>query len=380
MAMTITWDQLRDLATFRASNGCAISLYLDLDPSVSPTVGDAWTRINSLLDEVGKSQEATREDLTHAQRQGIRADIERVRRYFEQEFDREGARGVAVFSAGLDGFWKPMAITESVPDRVRVGRELHLAPLVPLVGRGTGALVVAVGRERGEVHELRNGRLEQIANLFDHQPRRHDQGGWSQARMQRHVDTLAQEHLREVAEELGRQVRRSGQLPVVVVAPEETRAEFTDLLPSEARQAVVGWTHAEAHAGPPELLAAAAPVLERWRIEQEHAVVERWREEAGRNGRAASGWASTLEAASDGRVEQLLYTRDARREAMRCPQCGRLSATAATCPLDGAEMERCADGLDLALHQVLAHGGTAAPVGEDGALAGTDGIAALLRY
>ena len=37
MARTITWDELRDLAAFEAEKGCAVSLYLDLDPSVTPT-------------------------------------------------------------------------------------------------------------------------------------------------------------------------------------------------------------------------------------------------------------------------------------------------------------------------------------------------------
>ena len=46
MAETVTWDGLRELAEFRAESGCAISLYLNLDPSLSPTAGDA-TRISS---------------------------------------------------------------------------------------------------------------------------------------------------------------------------------------------------------------------------------------------------------------------------------------------------------------------------------------------
>ena len=37
MAETVTWDRLRELAEFRAEKGCAISLYLDLDPSIVPT-------------------------------------------------------------------------------------------------------------------------------------------------------------------------------------------------------------------------------------------------------------------------------------------------------------------------------------------------------
>ena len=34
---TVSLDGLRELAAFRAENGVAISLYVDLDPSVSPT-------------------------------------------------------------------------------------------------------------------------------------------------------------------------------------------------------------------------------------------------------------------------------------------------------------------------------------------------------
>jgi len=52
MARTISWDELRDLAGFQAAKGCAISLYLNLDPSASPTPGDPHTRLTSLLDEV----------------------------------------------------------------------------------------------------------------------------------------------------------------------------------------------------------------------------------------------------------------------------------------------------------------------------------------
>ena len=47
MAATVTWEGLRDLASFRAENGCAISLYLDLDPSDSPTPDIVRSRINA---------------------------------------------------------------------------------------------------------------------------------------------------------------------------------------------------------------------------------------------------------------------------------------------------------------------------------------------
>jgi peptide chain release factor subunit 1 len=380
MAATVTWEGLRDLATFSASNGCAISVYLDLDPSVSPTPEAVDSRINALLDAIERSEAANRAELTHEQKQGIRDDAARLRRFFDEEFSREGSHGFAVFCAGLDNVWQPLPLSERVPDLVRVGRAFYLAPLVPLVGRGEGALVAVVGRERGELYRLRAGRLEELVEQFDEQHGRHDQGGWSQARYQRHIEKLVQDHLREIAELVERWTRRLRGPRLIVVASEETRAEFEEAASKEVRKAIIGWAHAEAHAGPAELLQAVEPVLGRWRAEQEASAVERWSEEAGRNGRAASGWERTLESASDGRVDLLLFQDGADRPAYECPACGRVAAEGGACPLDGTQMERSSDGLDLAVHQTLAHGGTVWALRDRHDLEPVEGIGALLRY
>jgi peptide chain release factor subunit 1 len=380
LAATITWDRLRQLAAFRAENGCAISLYVDLDPTDSPTPRDAHTRVNSLLDEGHKSDGASRRDLTHDQRQGLREDFDRIGRYFEQEFSRDGARGLALFCSGLDNYWRSLPLTGSVSDEIKVGRELYLTPLVPLVGRGEGALVAVVSREQGRLYRLQDGRLEDLADHFDEQPGRHDQGGWSQARYQRHIENLVHEHLRTVVDDLSRQVREGRSPPVVVVCSEELRSEFGEMLPKDVKQAIIGWTHAEAHATPTELLELAMPELERRRMEQEAETLERWREEAGRSGRAASGWAKTLEAASDGRVDLLLFQSGVEHAAWQCPACGRLGLEGGPCPLDGTEMERRDAGLDLAVHQTLAHGGSVWAVQHHQDLEPVEGIGALLRF
>lgn len=380
MGDIVNWERLRELAGFRAEKGCAVSLYLNLDPSVSPTAADAQVRVSSLLDEASKSAEANRSDRTHDQRLALKADLERIRRFVELEFERNGARGLAIFAASLDNLWQPLSLTAAVPDEVKVNAELYLTPLVPLVGRDEGALVAVVGRERGDLYQLRGGRLEEVADRWDEQLRRHDQGGWSQARFQRHIESHVHEHLRQVAEELDRLVRRMPGAKVVVVSTEETRAEFADLLSNDARSAVAGWAQAPARASSAELLAVTTPVLEAWREQREAEAVERWREEAARNGRAAAGWAKTLEAASDGRIELLLYQQGAEHPACRCPACGRATLEPGKCPLDGTALERCEEGLDLAVHQTLAHGGTVLAVTHRRDLEPVEGVGALLRY
>jgi len=378
MGTTVTLDTLRELAGFRAEKGRVISLYVDLHPSVSPSAADIASRVNALLDAGTKRLGDS--ELPRDAVQGLKSDFERIRTFLDQELDRDGARGLAIFADELDNLWRPLTLPHSVGDAVRVNDQLYLSPLVPLVGRGEGALVVFVGRERGDIYCLRGGRLEPVADQTEEQPGQHDQGGWSQARYQRHIENLVKDHLKRVAEALDRRVRRRRADAIVVVASEDTRSDFEDVLSKEVREAVVGWTSCEAHAGPPQVLEAVTPVLEEWRARREQELLERWREESAKNGRAAAGWEATLEAASDGRVDVLLYRPGADRRAFRCPACGRLSVTDGPCPLDGTQLEPRDEGLDLALSQTLSNGGTILAVTAHPDLDPVEGVGALLRF
>jgi peptide chain release factor subunit 1 len=377
MAGTVTWSLLRELAGFRAEKGCAISLCLNLDPSDVPTAGDAQTRMNAMLRAADKTD---RKDLTHEQRASLKADFERIATWFDDEFERDGSQGLAVFAAGLDNFWRTLALPEPVRDSARVSRDFYVSPLVSLVSRGDGTIVAVIGREQGQLYRLRAGRLEEIAEHYDEQPGQHDQGGWSQGRYQRHIEKLVQEHLKGVAEELDRSKRQLRAPKIVLVGSDEVRSEFTDALSAEVRASLVGWTQAQAQAGPAEILQAVTPVLEKAESKDEAEVIERWREEAGRNARAASGWEQTLEASSDARVELLLFQEGADRPAFRCPACGRAAVSEGSCPLDGTRLEPTDSGLDLAVHQTLAHGGAVWAIRHHQDLAPAEGIGALLRF
>jgi peptide chain release factor subunit 1 len=381
VAETITWEQLRELAAFRAKHGCAVSLYVGLDPSTVPTPGDLASHTRSLFARVERELDAQRATLSHEERQALARDLARIETWFGSEFNRDGVRGVAVFSSELDDLFLPLLLPWPVADGARIAAQLYLAPLVRVVGQGDGAIVAYVGRERGDVYRLHGGQLTPLVDETADVPGRHDQGGWSQARYERHIDTIVDRHLREVADALDRSVRAFRGVHVVLAGPEESRAEFDDLLAPETRAALVGWVAAEAHVDAPRLLEAAQPLLDEWRAGREEELLARWREEAGRHGRAAAGWEETLQAASDGRVELLLVQEGADRPAYVCPECGRAQAEEGSCPLDGTTLQPADTGLDLAVHQTLTHGGTVEMIGEEHHdLEPVGGVGALLRF
>jgi peptide chain release factor subunit 1 len=380
MATVVTEGLIRELAQFRATNGCAVSIYVDFDPSSVPTVPGEHTKLNSAIDQAHKGSEALSESRGRDCKMALRADFERLRAWAQNEFNRDGARGLAIYASSADGLFRVVPLVDAVSEGFEVGPQLWLSPLIAQQGRGEGGIVAVISRERGVVYRLHGGRLGELVDESEEVPGQHDQGGWSQARYQRHIENIVQRHLKTVGQEIDRRVRGSGRLHMVVVAPEELRGEIESELSHEVRESIVGWTSAEAHASPEELLEHVRPLLDEADARDEAEVLERWEEHRGRGERFASGWAATLEAASDARVETLLLEDGATHKAWQCPHDGRAQVTPGNCPLDGTPLEQREDGGDVAVHLTIANGGTIVRPGA-GALGGdAEGVGAILRF
>jgi len=159
-----------------------------------------------------------------------------------------------------------------------------------------------------------------------------------------------------------------------VVGPEEIRSEFVDALAQDTRTALLGWAAVDAHATPAQVLDAISPLLE------EAELLERWRGLAARGERATAGWADTLDALSDARVEVLLVAEGGNRSVWECPACGRAATASGECPLDGIALDERDNGVDAAVHRALAHGSRVHVVRHHDDLGPAEGIGALLRY
>ena len=152
MTSTVTDNVLRALSAFRAENGCAISLYIDLDPSSTATAARAETKFNSLVSELEKAAE------THGADAGLQAraagrpgtDPLLVGRRVRPRRDARASPSSPRPRTGTSG---ALPLPEPVPDVVRIGSELAVAPLVGQLGRD-GSLVAVVSRERGTVYRV----------------------------------------------------------------------------------------------------------------------------------------------------------------------------------------------------------------------------------
>ena len=366
---------VRSLASFRPERGVCTSLFLDLDPSVVPTAADLGSHIRSIVDDARRRVDELSDELAHEEEVAAREDLDRSLTFFEGDLDRSGAAGFALYVSGLDGAWHEVPLATAVRDAAHVGRTFVLAPLLETLERDRELILAAVGRERGTVWRTRGGRTELLEDRTEEIGRRHDQGGWSQARLQRSVDEDALDHLRDVADILAHTIRPGSGALLLVACVEEQRPRLQALLAPHVLEALLGWTTVEAHAGEDALEPEAQRLLA-VRLESERAsLLERWRE-AGAD-RATASWADALEAAANGAIDAALV--DGRsREAWICPTCDRGSLTPGSCPLDGTELAAVPGGaLELVIRGTIANAGQVRRVET---LEGRDGIAALLRF
>ena len=178
MATVVNEGLIRELAQFRASNGCAVSIYVDFDPSSVPTVPDEHTKLNSAIDQAQKSAEELSESRGRDCKMAVRADFEQLRAWAQNDFNRDGARALAIFVSSAEGLFRVVPLVDAVSEGTEVGPQLWLAPLVAQQGRGEGAIVAVISRERGLVYRLRGGRLVEVVDESEEVPGQHDQGGW----------------------------------------------------------------------------------------------------------------------------------------------------------------------------------------------------------
>src|SRR3954447_13914352 len=106
MTTTVSDSVLRELAALRSPAGCALSIYLDLDPSSTPTIPAAEKRFNATLTVAEKKVRGN-------PCRGLRGDLVRIRSWWRDEFVRDGAHGVAVFSSSADDFFRALLLSES---------------------------------------------------------------------------------------------------------------------------------------------------------------------------------------------------------------------------------------------------------------------------
>lgn len=373
-------ERVRSLAGWETGGLPVTTLYLDVDGRRRPRRRDYVRRAETLT---GAACDQARAMLGREAFLSVCNDSGRIRTFVGDQLERRGSvRGLGLFSCSGAGLWEAVELSQPVRDAVHVSPRPRLVPLEAVLELAETFCTVLVDRERARIFLSSLGEIEEVSRLLDDVPGQHDQGGWAQARHQRHIEDHVQRHLKHVADTLLRIQRGRPFDHLVLAGPEEAVAELERGLHDYPRRRVLGRTSLP-------MIASADEVLERvtdFEIElesrREREAVERVLSESGSGtGRAVTGMADTLAALEANRAEVLVLAEGLRATGVRCERCGHLAAAPdGPCEACGGPVVEVPDLVEEAVELALRERCRVEAVADGEALVEVGGVGALLRF
>jgi len=367
--------EIERLAQTRVAEG-VLSAALKLDP------GLGYARDQAVRKFKGAYRRAFREADADT-RAVLERERDRVLEYLESA-DLSG-RGVVIYSSAPADLWEVVPLEVMVPSQVTVGPTPDVAVLETVVDEHPRMAVAILDGGDARIYSGEQGKAEEDAHSSVDLPGRHSQGGWSQARFQRHVEFHHTRHLKEVGEKLESLFYGEPFDGLVLVGVEEATKAFESMLLDPLRQRVLGrLTASFKHDNDDEILDRARALREEDERANEAALVDRIRGLAEAGGQGALGIDETLAAVVEGRVDTLVVAEGVTREGSACLNCDYFAAARfEQCPVcSQSDVEELPDAVEHAIERALLSGGKVNVVFGSAAemLVSLGGIGAVLRY
>ncbi|HDN80787.1 MAG TPA: hypothetical protein ENG33_10030 [Chloroflexi bacterium] len=356
---------LKALMDYGESENPVVSLYLDVDLT-KRTKEEVMLVLRGLLKE--------------ASAQADKADIERIRDFFTLEYDWQ-AKGVAVFSCEKSGLWQTYSLAAPVQDGVYVMPKPYVRSLVILKALHDRYGIALVSREQARFFLLLMGEVMEYEGVVGSIPGRHKQGGWAQARYQRHIDERAAQQLRSAAEAFVNLYSKEKWNYIILGGTDENTNMFQEFLPSNLRELVIGSFAADMTASTREIRDEALALAQAFEKKRAASLVKEAVTKAAKGKGAAIGLDDTLNAVREGRVQVLLVMPGFKASGRACENCGYVTVQEIeNCPFCSANMVEVPDVVERAVEQTFKANGKVVVVQDGEELKKAGSIAALLRY
>ncbi len=316
-------------------------------------------------------------------RKSLQKDSEEIQRYVDGVIHRtydEGVNGIAIFAcSGIDAF---TIFRSSIPfeNQLSISSKPSLRQLVQITDEYRTAIAVMVDTDRAKIFEMSLGEIRLESQIESYVPGRHEQGGWSQMRFQRHIREHMHQHHKGVAEQLVKLFDDERCENIVLIGQEHILATFRALLPERVREKIKGDLSAEFEEESSSLAQKVIEYLHGEYLKEEDSIVEELIETALARGTAAVGLKDTIEAINKGQVHRLVLNKDLKRQGWQCTKCLALGEiTSLSCPFCNSTIET----IDLAeemIRSVINRDGEVDMVKDHPKLSKHEGVGALLRF
>ena len=271
-----------------------------------------------------------------------------------------------------------------------IGDAPHLYPLARIESKYPRYAAVVADTNSARILVFATNELVVTQEVVGEKTRRTSQGGWSQARFQRHISNFHMQHAKEIVDALDRIVQQEGITQILTAGDEVILPLLRDQLPKHLADKVVDHLKLDTRAPLDTLLNATIEAMARQNERSDREKVEAAIGAYRAGGLGVVGPEDTLDALVKGQVDELLLTanmdalRDVSNEAVRAMANDSTLLEPAVEPAAGGEaaeasprVVRLADELVTRAKQTAA---TVTFIEDATLLQDYGGVAALLRF
>jgi len=300
-------EQLDRLAGFEPAPYPVVSLYLDTRPNQhGRDQHQAFTRKE--LKARSRTYPAN-----SPERESLDRDIEQIVRFLDNDLN-PSANSVAIFACSAGELFETVQSSGVVPQHgLYIGDRPHLYPLARLESQSPRYAALVTDTNTAHILVISAGELVADREVKNVKTKATSQGGWSQARYQRHIENFHIQHVKEVVAALDRVVQDEGITHILISCDEVALPLLREQLPKQLADKVVDHIRVEAHAAASEVLKASMDAMHKLNAKTDRdkvdAAIGAYR--AGALG--IVGPEDTLAALIKGQVDELLITADLQR-------------------------------------------------------------------
>jgi peptide chain release factor subunit 1 len=253
-------DRIRRLAALESTDAPILSVYLDLRPETtgeSPARRAALTVLRDRLRQIEGTLPAR-----GAAADSFRADIKRITDLLESNEVRS-LDGVAIHACDAEGAWEVTHAGVPFATQISAAPIADLYQLARLLDEQETSVIALIDTSTCRLFVTRRGGLFERGGP-DEDPvehTRHDQGGWSQARFQRHIDEQDKRFAKEAADAIAQLVTREAAQRIVLAGEERAITALDEQLPKQVRDLVAHVERIDIRAERDEIAEEVRPLL-----------------------------------------------------------------------------------------------------------------------
>ncbi len=359
----VTREQVLRLVDFVGNGNQVISLYLSLSPDRLKN-RSYIVEAKSLLKFVENNQE-------------LEGEYKRILDFLQTRFDPT-SRSVVIFASPKDNFFQTYDIPIPVESNCIISREPYIKPLVRLLEQYEKYCLVLVDGKKARIFSVFMGSLEEHTYILDEVPGWHKQGGWSQARYQRHIGQHVYEHLKKVGDATLSFFKREQFDRVIIGGPHEIATHFKNIIHIYLIRRFVGFISIDVDASIQEVEKRVFSHIDKVEAEDDIELMKRALENMGTM--AVAGVGNVLEMLNQGRIQVLVVDPDLKEKGCLCPKCHTISMTRKSCEVCGRDLEETNDIVENIIEQSFELSGEIHFLAKNMDLRKLGGIVAILRW